>query len=163
MTGGISLAEAEKNFSYDADSGIVSWKTLRGGRLPGTPAGNSTKRYVWIKFRGQYVSGHHVAWLLHYGEAAGSRIDHVNGNGCDNRIANLRKASQSENSQNRRTRTDNQTGLKGVQLRPNGTWRARIFLEGRSVNLGHFATAEEAHNAYAREAAVQFGKFARPL
>lgn len=131
--------------------------------MAGSPAGGKTKRHVWIKFKGRYRSAHQVAWLLHYGRPAGSRIDHVNGDGHDNRIDNLRRASQSENSQNRRVRSDNQIGLKGVQLRPNGKWRARIFLRGKSVNLGHFATAEEAHRAYAREAAAQFGEFARPL
>lgn len=159
----MTFDEAAAVFLYDHATGIVSWRETRGGQLAGSPAGNATKRHVWIKHKGRYVAAHQVAWLLHYGEPADSRIDHKDGDGLNNRISNLRKASQSENSQNRRTRADNQTGLKGVQLRPNGTWRARIFLEGRSVNLGHFPTAEEAHDAYVREAAARFGEFARPL
>lgn len=159
----MTFDEAAAVFVYDPSTGIVSWRETRGGRLAGSPAGNATKRYIWIKYQGRYVAAHHVAWLMHYKKPAETRIDHANGNGLDNRIANLRKATQAENCQNRRTRSDNQTGIKGVQLRPNGKWRARIFLEGRSVNLGHFATAKEAHAAYTREARARFGKFARPL
>jgi hypothetical protein len=159
----MTFDEADSAFLYDPATGVVSWRETRGGKLAGSPAGNATKRHVWIKYKGRYVAAHQIAWLLHYGKPAGSRIDHANGNGLDNRITNLRRASQAENCQNRRIRSDNQTGLKGVQLRPNGKWRARIFLDGRSVNLGHFATAKEAHDAYTLEAKAQFGKFARPL
>lgn len=158
----MTFEEASAAFLYDADTGIVRWRETRGGRIAGSPAGSVSGRYVWIKFNRRYYSAHQIAWLLHYQSPANARIDHKDGDGRNNRIGNLRKATQSENSQNRRVRSDNAAGIKGVQFRGPGKWRARIFLGGRSVNIGHFPTAEEAHAAYTREAARHFGKFARP-
>lgn len=129
--------------------------------MPGHAAGNSTKRYVWIKFKGRYVSGHHIAWLLHYKTAAPGQIDHINGITTDNRIENLRIATIAQNCGNRRTRLDNLSGLKGVQQRGPNKWRARIFADGRSIHLGFFESAEEAHAAYKAEAVKRFGEFAR--
>jgi hypothetical protein len=88
------------------------------------------------------------------------QIDHVNGDPADNRLENLRLATHQQNLCNKR-RGRNNSGLKGVYLRPNGKFTASVAFNQRSFYLGCFDTAGEAHAAYAFAAARLHGEFAR--
>jgi hypothetical protein len=92
-----------------------------------------------------------------YGE-----LDHINGEKADNRFANLREATHSQNCHNiRRRPKTNTTGFKGVTYFARcRTFRAKIHVDGRYLSLGYFATAEEAHAAYCAAATEHFGEFA---
>lgn len=89
-----------------------------------------------------------------------SRTDHRNGDGLDNRRANLRPCTNGENMQNARRHKDNRSGFKGVS-RNGGRWRARIQVGEREVALGRYDTAEDAARAYDAAAVEHFGEFAR--
>ncbi len=90
------------------------------------------------------------------------QVDHINGNGLDNRRCNLRVVSVSQNACNRRTPANNAHGLKGVGWDNSaGKFRARIMVNGKRVHLGHFETADTAYDAYAKAAAEMHGEFAR--
>jgi hypothetical protein len=87
----------------------------------------------------------------------GIGVDHINGDGLDNRRANLRLASQRDNSANMAVRASSATGFKGVSWkRRNRKWQAQI---GRTY-LGIFASAEEAARAYDHAAREAWGEFA---
>jgi len=88
-------------------------------------------------------------------------VDHIDGDGLDNRRANLRPADQSKNGMNRALGSNNTSGFKGVTRRRLG-WEAGISLDGRQVYLGTFATAQEAAHAYDEAALHHFAEFARP-
>ena len=77
-------------------------------------------------------------------------IDHINGIKTDNRICNLREATDQENKQNiSKPRKDNTSGFLGVSFRADRQkWRALISHNGRYIHLGHFHTPEEACMAY---------------
>mgnify|MGYP001562305313 CR=1 FL=1 len=90
------------------------------------------------------------------------KTDHVNGNGLDNRRANLRPATHAENLRNRGPQRNNTTGFKGVSFdKTRGKFQARIMLSGREIHLGRFITPQKAHAAYCAAAAKLHGKFAR--
>jgi hypothetical protein len=94
----------------------------------------------------------------------GAVVDHINGNGLDNRRANLRVCSQAENLRNRKIHSNNSCGLKGVywdDSNRGGSWRAQIRVNGKKINLGRFATSEAAHAAYCIAAGHYHGEFAR--
>lgn len=89
----------------------------------------------------------------------GEQVDHINGDGLDNRRANLRLCTSSENNMNR----GKKDGYKGVSYyKDRKKWRARIGINGEKRHLGWYATAEEAALAYNKAAGELFGEFARP-
>lgn len=87
-------------------------------------------------------------------------VDHINGDGLDNRRSNLRLATSSQNGANIPAPSHNTSGYKGVSLyKRTGRWRAYAGANAR--HLGYFATAEEAARAYDAAATETWGNFAR--
>lgn len=149
-------------FAYDPATGALTWKVKYRWCSPGDLAGGiANNGYRRIQVKGKYIGAHRACWFLHYGEWPSQNLDHINGVKDDNRIANLREATKSQNGANRKVSKNNQTGLKGVTLYKGGPkYRAAIKLNGETHRLGLFDTAEDAHAAYC-EASVQLnGEFA---
>ena len=98
-------------------------------------------------------------------EPEGLGVDHVDGNGLNNRLrretANLRIATSSENNRNQRTQKRKSSGRKGVCQTPSGKWVARIKLNGVSHYLGIHITEDLAADAYAEASRVLHGSFGR--
>ena len=93
------------------------------------------------------------------------QADHANHTTLDNRRPNLRRATLEENRRNARLRSDNRARLKGVHVHssqrfPRRPFQAVIYANGAPRNLGYFATAKEAADAYDRAAREVFGDFA---
>lgn len=87
-------------------------------------------------------------------------VDHINGNGLDNRRENLRLATHQQNSWNARVPVTNPLGLKGVSKVHDTRFRSMIMCRGTPIHLGYFNTAEAAHAAYKAAAEQLFGQFA---
>ena len=89
-------------------------------------------------------------------------IDHRNGDGLDNRRANLRITTQAQNCANTRIRSNNKSGFKGVSWRADSSaWVAQIKRGEKSHYLGLFSDREDAARAYDAAAVEFFGEFAR--
>jgi hypothetical protein len=89
----------------------------------------------------------------------GKMVDHINGDGLDNRLANLRIASTAENTKNTHRRRG-PSGFIGVRILPNGTFNARIMEDGVLVHLAVSSTAEGAARIRDAAAIRVYGKFA---
>ena len=113
---------------------------------------------------GQYV-GYRSLHRLIMGCPDDMVVDHINGDGLDNRRANLRICTAAQNTRNRKVNRNSASGFKGVELstapRTNNPWRARITVDGRRISLGSYPTPEEAYAAYCRAAKKMHGEFAR--
>jgi len=136
-------------------------------------------RYKWYatsdKNRGGKVYAERTVWeggkkqrniLMHreilFGAEVKTRLlaDHINGDGRDNRKANLRAATHRQNVWN--TKARGKSKYKGVwQVKGSGKWCARIKVNGRQRNLGRFDDEVEAAKAYDRAAKEECGEFAR--
>lgn len=143
-----------KFLDYDPETGVFHWKVYRAQNArAGQRAGHLLSRTGYIQIlllRGVYFA-HRLAWMHHYGRWPDGHIDHINGVRDDNRIANLREATDQVNTQNqRRARSDCKSGYMGVRFHAqNKRWQARIGLpNGRQKSLGIYDTPEEAHQAY---------------
>jgi len=89
------------------------------------------------------------------------QCDHLDGDGLNNRRANLRTCTHTQNMWNTRIRADNTSGRKGVSWhKQHGIWRAQIQVSGRPKHLGYFPTPEAAYAAYCAAAAELHGEFA---
>ena len=143
--------EVKKILSYNPETGLFHWKIKPCKRFPaGMQAGSNVDGYTRIHTKGQSYAAHRLAWLYIYGEEPANNIDHINGNPSDNRIANLRQATQMENAQNRRRpQKNNSHGILGVTYDPKKKlWRARIGINGIRKYIGKFKTQEQAAPAY---------------
>lgn len=90
----------------------------------------------------------------------GVQVDHVNHEGLDNRRANIRLCTASQNLCNRRKIKDTTSIYKGVYWCPrNKKWRAQIYRHG-TVHLGMFTHQEDAAEAYNKAALSYYGAFA---
>lgn len=89
-------------------------------------------------------------------------IDHINGNGLDNRKQNLRKCTNAENRRNSKINKRNTSGFKGVRTRSNiHKFQAYIYHAKKFHHLGYYDTAEIAAKIYDKAALKYFGEFAR--
>jgi hypothetical protein len=89
-------------------------------------------------------------------------IDHVNGDGLDNRRENLRPATNAQNMRNRGKQTNNTSGFKGAFYFPRtGRWKSQITVNRRALHLGYYLSAEDAARAYDAAALIHHGEFAR--
>lgn len=125
--------------------------------------------YRWCmnsKEHTSYVVGHRL------GESRGTRIllhrllmsppglmeiDHVNGDGLDNRRVNLRVVTARENRQNQPIRRDNTSGFRGVYFSKSlGKWIAHLRDDRRNHRVGAFDTKAEAAQAAEKERDCRF-------
>lgn len=97
------------------------------------------------------------------GSCAGKTVDHIQpGNGLDNRRANLRFATRTQQNANMRIPRTNRSGLKGVHFdKARKKWVAQIQVAGKMRSLGRYLDALEAKRAYDSAAMEAFGRFAR--
>ena len=154
-------AELKRVLHYDPETGVFTWRVSLSWRGKiGAEAGNIFRRYRHIRIHGKLYRVARLAWLYTMGEWPPLDVDHVDGDGLNNRWRNLREATVSQNLANARRRKDNTSGYKGVFRYPMG-FRARIYVGGKTLHLGCRATAEEAHALYVAAARRHFGEFAR--
>jgi len=90
----------------------------------------------------------------------GMQVDHINGDGLDNRRCNLRICTNSQNRMNQH-KAIGRSKYKGVTWHSIGKkWQARININGKHTHLGLFKKEENAAEAYNRAAKEHFGEFA---
>lgn len=90
----------------------------------------------------------------------GMYVDHINGNGLDNRRKNLRVCTNQENSFNAKSfkKTKGFYFRKDCLAKP---YQVHIMVDYKKIHIGYFATEQEAGIAYNQAAKKYFGDFAR--
>lgn len=116
----------------------------------------SNGRYAELSIHGETHLAHRL--ILD----SDDHIDHINGDGFDNRRSNLRVCSCSENLRNRTKRNKNNTsGVAGVRQRKDtGKWSATIMVDRKHISLGCFIDIDDAIKARSIATAKYFKDFA---
>ena len=136
-------------FDLDCETGELYNKTGSSPIISYTDG-----RYGRVKIRGKRYYAHKVIWCMVHGYWPEHDIDHADGDGYNNRPYNLRKTTASQNIANA-----DFGKFRGVE-RHGAQWRARIQVDGVRVELGSYATFDEAKAAYQAGADRYFGEHA---
>lgn len=145
----------------DADLAGIKWNVLPAGyTFYAKRQGYDCERNVYITVLLHRVI---VERSLSRKLIKGEVIDHINRNGLDNRRENLRSCNQHQNAMNSRTPKNSILGVKGVTYIKGrkSPYRGQITVGGKLLYLGHYTTAEAAHEAYCKAAEFYFGEFWR--
>ena len=162
----LTQSELKELLTYDPETGLFRWN-LREVRCKqdaawnsawaGQVAGTIKDGYISICIRYTLYRAHRIAVLYMIGRMPKNDVDHINRNRSDNRWANLREATRSQNLINGRHKSES----RGVNLLPSGSWRSRAFIDGKVVHIGCFSTKAAAIAAYRRVTKGHYGEFHR--
>lgn len=155
IDGNVAYVTLTKGYEAIIDAGDVplvegfNWSAARN-RYAMLCTGSGDSRFVTMMHR------------LILGATKGFEVDHIDGNGFNNRRANLRIATTAQNQWNVGPNALNTSGRKGVSFdRTRQKWIASIRFSGGRKQLGRFDTLEQAAEAYEAAAIALHGDFAR--
>lgn len=135
---------------YNPDTGIFTNRITRSsnaiiGNVSGCVYNSNGKTYRLIRIDNTNYRVHRLAWLYITGSFPNKNIDHIDGDGTNNKFSNLRSVDQQENQRNKRKYANNKSGLSGVFFnRTLEKWEAHIGIHGRRKYLGVFDDKFEA-------------------
>ncbi len=146
---------------YDPETGLFTWLRPPGKRGRSGPVACSVTSYGYIRIKidGLEYMAHRLVWLYIHDRWPSHQIDHKNHVKSDNRLANLRECTPSQNRQYKGAMSNNALGFKGV-TRDGKRYRAVIQHDGRQLYLGSFSTPQLAYQAYVQKERELFGEFA---
>jgi hypothetical protein len=153
----------KQTLGYDRSTGILTWKERpsshfdkawkagrwnrrhAGAQAGTTAATNNGKKYCYITIAQKTYMAHRIIWMLETGSFPSEDIDHIDGDGSNNALSNLRAVSPQDNHKNYPLRKDSTSGITGVSWdKKNKKWVARIFVGGKKLHLGRFSVKADA-------------------
>lgn len=157
MTLSIALSRGKVALIDDDDSQLVG--EYRWWLYPVA----TTTHHAGTQITDSHGNRHYLAMhRLIMNAPAGMDVDHINGNGLDNRKINLRLCARGENVRNRRPQVRRSSRYKGVVWhKQTNCWMARISLHSKEHYLGLFHNELDAARAYNAAAKKLHGSFAR--
>lgn len=170
-----SAAYLHERLDYNPITGELRWNERYGdgwlikrhnSRWAGKVTGHrdlcQNEGYLIVHLDRVCLKGHHIAWKMTYGEDPITDIDHKNRDRYDNRISNIREATDLENARNHGISRNNKSGVTGVWwLQRERKWLAAIGVGYKKIELGRFEDINDAIKARRLAEKEIFGQFAR--
>jgi len=145
-------------FKYDHNSGdLIRTKTrnvnAKKGSIVGCIKKDGCTSYKYVKINGRSYSVHRIIWMYVYGKWP-DVIDHIDHNGLNNKLYNLRSVTNKENLNNRRESKQTKSGVPGVYWsKKNKKWYVTVYINERLKCFGSYILLNDAirarHNAEA--------------
>ena len=163
----LTIERLREVLNYDPETGKFIWLKTLARRAPagseaGTNAGNKRRPYVRITIAGEHFHAGPLAWFYAPGVWPKGLVDHRDGDPLNNRLANLREASDSQNQANRRSIKTAPPGSKAsISTNQAADEAAEIMKDRRKLWLGCHDTPADAHAAYCEAARNIHGEFAK--
>lgn len=162
----ITQALVIQRFDYSPETGEFRYRDnfsakARKGKIAGNRPGNGPYLYIGIGYK-RYAA-HRLAWLYMTGAWPVGEIDHINGDTGDNRFANLRDATPSQNQYNQKIPKNNKSGVKGLfWIERLKKWRACVAAttqNGFNGYLGIYSSRDDAIAAIKAGRRLLHGEF----
>lgn len=156
-----TLTQKLLNHLFEYKEGNLYWKSptsirVRIGQIAG---GLDANGYSTIGILGNRYKTHRIIYFMFYNKFP-IVIDHINGIPSDNRIENLREATQQNNVHNARTPKDNKSGIKGVCWdKSRNKWLCTINVNYKQIHIGRFEKINEAKQAIEKARNLHHGIF----
>lgn len=151
----------------DVEAGIATWidatkhhRNLNGRNAGSARNGGRNKKYWHIKIDGVAYKRSHLVFLAAYGRWPELHIDHIDGDSLNDKLSNLREATQTQNAWNHKTRSKKSSLPMGVRtVASSGRYQARIACNKKMIHLGAFDTPEQASAVYQQKRKELFGEY----
>ena len=160
----LTQKELKEILHYDPDTGVFTWlvdtdRYLCKGKIAGyVQSFKHTKtEYRMIHISGKPYGAHRLVWIYLYGKLPNNEIDHIDGDGLNNAISNLRDVSKGINQKNRKLNSNNSSGYVGIWfVKKTKKWVAELKDKGKKHHIGTFANKQDAIDAR-KEAEKKYG------
>lgn len=151
----ISKEYLEECFQYDEVNGLLVWKKrpeshfasklsadafncCLAGSVAGSIKNDGNNSYYRLSLDGKKQYVHRLIWIMNF-DYEPDKIDHIDGNGLNNCISNLRDVTNQVNCKNKRLSKANSSGIHGVRWNKQcRKWHARIKVDYKYKHLGLF-------------------------
>jgi hypothetical protein len=157
----ITQAQAVDLFEYR--NGCLFYRKRQSQNTQvGDEAGYVDKNgYRKLSIKNKKYQAHRIIFLMHYGYLP-DILDHIDGNPSNNRIENLREATQQQNCYNKALYSRNTSGHRGVAWsKVLGKWQAYVNVNKKRKFLGYFEDLELADLVATEARDLYHGNFAR--
>lgn len=142
----VSVEHLRKRYSYNPETGEIT--RIATGKVVISRIDEGRIIYRNLHTAGKMIRQHRAAWALYYGEWPDGQIDHIDHDGENNRISNLRIVNSVQNARNQRPPLTSKSGVCGViWVKEKSKWRAQIGVGGKQICLGYYREVEQAARA----------------
>lgn len=148
---------------FEYKNGALYWRVKKSYRVEvGKEAGcKNSHGYCVVRVNGILYGIHRIIFLMHHGYLP-EYIDHADGDRLNNRIENLRQATNIQNSYNRGKQSNNHSGFKGVHWKKQiKHWAVEIQVNKTKKYLGIYKDLDLAALVASEARDLYHGKFAR--
>ncbi len=129
----------KKGYRYNPDTGLIMG--VRGKNINTKHSKGYIHFQIKMEDKVYAILAHQFAWYFTYNEIA-NEIDHVNGDGFDNRLENLRSVTHQQNMWN-------VTNARGYSFhKKSNKYMSYIVLNKKMNHLGYYENKEDARIAY---------------
>ena len=116
--------------------------------------------YIRTKIKQKLYGNHQIIFLMFNGYIP-EQVDHINRDRLDNRIENLRAATNSQNQHNKSIAKNNTSGIQGVTWNKNAKkWYVQLMFKKKQMYFGAYKDLELAELVISEVRKKYHGDFA---